>query len=191
MVQAVAAAAGVAGKTAIRALDLVGVGPGTTVLVDGGAGGVGAVVVQVALARGARVIATAGADNQDYLREIGATPLRYGDGLAERVREIAPGGVDAVVDIAGKTPPAVLVGLVPAASQVVTIANFGAGEAGVQVTAGRSPRALEALETIGGLLAEGKLVIKVQTFPFARATEAHRISQGRHVRGKLVLIPEG
>ncbi|WP_420120432.1 NADP-dependent oxidoreductase [Nakamurella sp.] len=188
---AVAAAAGVAGETAIRALDLVGVGPGTSVLVDGGAGGVGAVVVQVALARGARVIATAGADNQDYLREIGATPLRYGDGLAERVREIAPDGVDAVVDIAGKTAPAVLVGLVPAASQVVTIANFGAGEAGVQVTAGRSPRALEALETIGGLLAEGKLVIKVQTFPFARATEAHRISEGGHVRGKLVLIPEG
>lgn len=73
----------------------------------------------------------------------------------------------------------------------MTIANFGAGEAGVQVTAGRSPRALEALETICGLLAEGKLVIKVQTFPFARATEAHRISQGGHVRGKLVLIPEG
>lgn len=188
---AVAAAAGVAGETAVRALDLVGVGTGSTVLVDGGAGGVGAVVVQVAEARGARVIATAGPDNQDYLREIRAIPLRYGDGLADRVREIAPAGVDAVVDIAGKTAPAVLVGLVPSPSQVVTIANFGAGEAGVQVTAGRSPRAREALETIGALLAEGKLVIKVQTFPLDRAAEAHRISEGGHVRGKLVLMPQG
>lgn len=188
---AVAAAAGVAGETAIRVLDLVGVAAGTTVLVDGGAGGVGAVVVQVARARGARVIATAGADNQDYLREIGAIPVRYGDGLAERVREIAPDGVDAVVDIAGKTEPAVLVGLVPAPSQVVTIANFGAGDSRIQVTSGRSPHAREALETIAALLAEGKLVIKVQTFPFARAAEAHRISESGHVRGKLVLIPRG
>lgn len=188
---AVAAAAGVAGETTIRALDLVGVGAGDTVLVDGGAGGVGAIVVQVALARGARVIATAGADNQDYLREIGAIPVRYGDGLADRVREIAPGGVDAVVDVAGKTAPALLVDLVPTASQVVTIANFGAGDLGIKVTAGRSPQAREALATIAGLLTEGKLVIKVQTFPLDRVAEAHRISEGGHVRGKLVLVPVG
>lgn len=187
---AVAAAAGVAGETAIRALDLAGARAGDTVLVDGGAGGVGAVVVQVALARGARVIATAGADNQDYLGEIGAVPVRYGDGLADRVRQIAPDGVDAVVDVAGKTAPADLVALVPTASQVVSIANFGAGDLGIRTTAGRSPRAREALRTIADLLAGGNLVIKVQTFPYARAAEAHRISEGGHVRGKLVLVPE-
>lgn len=188
---AVAAAAGVVGETTIRVLDLVGVGTGGTVLVDGGAGGVGAVVVQVALARGARVIATAGPDNQDYLREIGAIPVQYGDSLADRVLEIAPDGVDAVVDVAGKSAPEVLVGLVPAASQVVTIANFVAGDSGIRLTSGRSPRAREALETIAALLADGKLVIKLQTFPFARAAEAHRISEGGHVRGKLVLVPQG
>lgn len=188
---AVAAAAGVAGETTIRVLDLVGVGAGGTVLVDGGAGGVGAVVVQVALARGARVIATAGPDNQDYLREIGAIPILYGDGLADRVLEIAPDGIDAVVDVAGKSAPEVLVGLVPAASQVVTIANFGAGDSGIQLTSGRSPRAREALATIAALLADGRLVIKVQTFPFARAAEAHRVSESGHVRGKLVLVPQG
>src|SRR6476661_8387975 len=85
---AVAAAAGVAAETAIRALDLVGVTAANTVLIDGGAGGVGAVAVQIALARGATVIASASQGNQDYLREIRATPVLYGDGLVERVRAI-------------------------------------------------------------------------------------------------------
>jgi NADPH:quinone reductase-like Zn-dependent oxidoreductase len=103
---AVAAAAGVAAETAIRALDLVGVTAGSTVLIDGGAGGVDAVAAQIAVARGATVIATAGADNHDYLREIGAIPVRYGAGMADRVRAVAPDGVDAVFDVAGKTPVA-------------------------------------------------------------------------------------
>ena len=83
---AVAAAAGVAGETGERGLRLLGVRSGDTVFVDGGAGGVGAVAVQMAVARGARVIASAGAANHDYLREIGATPVLYGDGVADRVR---------------------------------------------------------------------------------------------------------
>src|SRR4051795_4848745 len=89
---AVAAAAGVAGETSERGLRLLGVGPGDTVFVDGGAGGVGAVAVQEALARGARVIASAGEANQDYLREIGAIPVIYGEGVADRVRAAGGGG---------------------------------------------------------------------------------------------------
>lgn len=186
---AVASAAGVAAETAIRALDLAGVRAGSTVLVDGGAGGVGAVAVQVARGRGATVIATAGEDNLGYLTEIGATPVRYGEGMAERVRAVAPDGVDAVVDIAGKTPLADLVALVPQPSQVVTIANFDVGDSGVRLTTGGEGDPQAALAEAARLLEQNGLVIKVQTFPLERAAEAHRISQAGHVRGKLVLLP--
>ena len=186
---AVAAAAGVSAETAIRAFELVSVTRGTSLLIDGGAGGVGAVAVQIAIARGATVIASAGQGNQDYLREIGATPVLYGEGLVERVLAIAPSGVDAVFDVAGKSPLADLVSLVPKPSQVVTIAQFNLGDSGVQLTTGRSEHARQALAETAGLLEQNKLVIKIQTFPFDRAAEAHAISEHGHLRGKLVLIP--
>jgi NADPH:quinone reductase-like Zn-dependent oxidoreductase len=187
---AVAAAAGVAGETSERGLRLLDVKAGDTVFIDGGAGGVGAVAVQMALTRGARVIASASESNSDYLREIGVTPVVYGDGVVERVRAAAGGRVDAVFDVVGKTPIEDLVSLAPEPGKVVTIANFAAGEAGVRVTGGSADsRPMEALAEVAALLAENKLVIKVQTFPFARAPEAYRISQAGHVRGKLVLVP--
>src|SRR5437763_4156355 len=92
---AVAAAAGVAGETGERGLRLLGVQSGDTVFIDGGAGGVGAVAVQMALARGSKVIASGSEANQDYLREIGAIPVRYGQGVADRVRVAAGGRVAA------------------------------------------------------------------------------------------------
>jgi NADPH:quinone reductase-like Zn-dependent oxidoreductase len=187
---AVAAAAGVAGETAERGLRLLEVNAGNTLLVDGGAGGVGAVTVQMALARGAKVIASASEANHDYLREVGATPVLYGPGVAERVRAAAGGPVDAVFDVAGKTPVEDLISLVPEPSQVVSIANFAAAQAGARVTGGGvDSRPMEALALVAELLAQNKLVLKVQSFPFDRAAEAYRISQGGHVRGKLVLIP--
>jgi NADPH:quinone reductase-like Zn-dependent oxidoreductase len=175
---AVAAAAGVAGETSERALRLLG------------AGGVGAVAVQMALARGIRVIASAGEGNQDYLREIRAIPVLYGDGVADRVRSAAGGRVDEVFDVAGKTPIEELIGLVSEPSRVLTIANFSAGQAGAQVTGGAADsKPFEALAEVADLLAQNKVVIKVQTFPFDRAAEAYGISAGGHVRGKLVLVP--
>jgi NADPH:quinone reductase-like Zn-dependent oxidoreductase len=117
---AVAAAAGVAGETSERGLRLLDLTAGDTLFVDGGAGGVGAVAVQMALARGAKVIASASEANLDYLRELGATPVRYGEGVAERVRAAAGGPVDAVFDVAGKTPVEVLISLVPEPSQVLS-----------------------------------------------------------------------
>ena len=187
---AVAAAAGVSGETAERGLRLLDVKAGDTLFVDGGAGGVGAVAVQVAVARGARVIASASEGNQDYLREIGAIPVRYGDGVANRVRNAAGGSIDAVFDVVGQTPVGELVSLVSNPAKVVTIANFAAAEAGVRVTGGGADsRAPEALDEVADLLAQNKIVIKVQTFPFERAAEAYRISLTGHLRGKLVLIP--
>jgi NADPH:quinone reductase-like Zn-dependent oxidoreductase len=187
---AVAAAAGVAGETSERGLRLLGIKAGDTIFVDGGAGGVGAVAVQMAVARGARVIASASEANQDYLREIGAIPVLYGEGVAARVRAAAGGRVDAVFDVAGKTPVEELISLVSGPSRVLSIANFAAGQAGARVTGGGADsRPVQALAQVAGLLAQNKLVIKVQTFPFDRAAEAYRVSRGGHVRGKLVLIP--
>jgi len=187
---AVAAAAGVSGETAERGLRLLDVKAGDTLFVDGGAGGVGAATVQLAVARGAKVVASASQANHDYLREIGATPVLYGEGAVARVQAAAGGPVDAVFDVAGKTPVEDLVSLAPEPSQVVSIANFEVAGAGARVTGGGADsRPMEALALVAELLVQNALVIKVQTFPFARAAEAYRISQSGHVRGKLVLVP--
>jgi NADPH:quinone reductase-like Zn-dependent oxidoreductase len=187
---AVAAAAGVAGETAERGLRLLHVGAGDSVFVDGGAGGVGAATVQLAVVQGARVVASSSLANHDYLREVGATPVLYGDGVVARVLAAAGGPVDAVFDVAGKTPIEDLVSLVPEPSQVLSIANFDAGRAGAQVAGGGGDsHPMEALALVAELLAQNRLVVKVQTFPFERAADAYRISQGGHVRGKLVLVP--
>lgn len=185
---AVAGGAGTVAETAARALGLLGVGPGSTVLIDGGAGGVGSAATQIAVARGATVIATAGPDNQDYLREIGASPVLYGDGMPVRARLVGA-QIDAVFDTAGKTAPAELVSLVSDPAQVVSIANFDVGDSGVRVTSGGEGDPRAALEEAARLLEQSQLVLAVQTFPLERAVEAHRISQTGHGRGKIVLLP--
>ena len=185
----VAAAAGVAVTTSERGLRLLGVGPGGTLFVDGGAGGVGAVLVQLAVARGLRVVASAGPDNQDYLHSLGATPVRYGTGLGERVRAAADGGVDAVFDVVGKTDVGVLVGLVPEPHRVLSIANFAAAGSGIQVSggAGEPQSPVAALVEGARLLADGRLSINVEQFGPDGAADAYARSRGGHVRGKLVL----
>lgn len=185
---AVAGAAGIAVETAARVLGLLGVGAGSTVLVDGGAGGVGSAAVQIAIARGAKVIATAGQDNQDYLREIGATPVLYGEGMPARVRLLGE-KIDAVFDVVGKTSIHTLVELAPEPSQVVTIANFAVEDTGARLTVGGEGDPQAALTEAAHLLEQSQLVIKVQTFPLDRVAEAHRISEAGHLRGKIVLLP--
>lgn len=187
----VAAAAGTAFETAERGLRLLGLHSGDTLFVDGGTGGVGAVVVQLASVLGLRVIASAGQDNQDYLRELGATPVLYGLGLVDRIRAVPGAPVDAVFDVAGKTAEADLFALVADPSRVLSIANFGLAASGGLVT-GSDPderRPFEALSGAAQVLAHSQVVIKTQTFPLERAAEAYRASQAGHVRGKLVLLP--
>jgi NADPH:quinone reductase-like Zn-dependent oxidoreductase len=187
---AVAGAAGVVVETSERVLRLLGVTADSTLFIAGGAGGVGAVATQMAVARGATVIASAGEGNQDYLREIGATPVVYGDGMVDRVKALPHERIDAVFDVTGKAPVEDLVSLAPEPSQVISIANFGAAEAGIRVTGGGADSdPIQALTEGADLLENGKLVIQVQTFPFDRAVEAYRLSMGGHVRGKLVLVP--
>lgn len=185
-----AAGAAAAVETAERGLRLLGVKQGTTLFVDGGAGGVGAVVVQLAVAAEATVIASASQDNHDYLREIGATPVLYGDGLVNRIRAVPDTTIDAVFDVAGKTPLTDLVALVPDPAQVLSIANFDAASVGARVTTGGGDSNPTVALALGAqLLADGRLVMQVQTFPFDRFAEAYRIIESGHVRGKIVLVP--
>ncbi len=98
--------------------------------------------------------------------------------------------VDGVFDTVGKAPVDDLISLAPDPSRVVTIANFAAGQAGARVTGGGADsQPMQAMALVADLLAQNKVVIKVQTFPFGRAADAYRISQGGHLRGKLVLVP--
>jgi NADPH:quinone reductase-like Zn-dependent oxidoreductase len=179
----------VAGETAVRVLDLLGLRAGQTVVVDGAGGGVGSVTVQLAASRGLRVIGTAGAANQEFVRSLGALPTTHGPGLADRVRALAPDGVDGGVDTAGKGSVRDLVDLTGNPAKVVTIADFGAGELGVQVTTGgggQGPR----LAQIAELLAAGGLQVPIAgTYSLDRIGEAYAESRAGHVRGKLVLLP--
>ena len=185
------AAAGlpVAGETAVRVLDLLGLRAGRTVVVDGASGGVGSTTVQVALARGLRVIGTAGEGNQEFLASLGAQATLYGPGLVDRVRALAPDGVDGAVDTAGRGSVRDLIALTGDPHQVVTIADFSAGDLGVQVTPGGGGQR-ERLEQVAALLAAGELQVPVaQTFPLEQIAEAYALSRAGHVRGKLVLRP--
>ena len=181
----------VAVETSVRVFTVLGgLGEGQTIVINGAAGGVGTAAVQLARARGARVIGTAGEANHDFLRSLGAEPTRYGDGLVERVRALAPDGVDLAFDTAGKGGVPDLIELTGDPARVATIADFGAAALGVKVTGGADFRATEALGEAASLIEAGRLHLPVaRAFPFSQAAEAHRLSAGGHVRGKLVLVP--
>ena len=187
-----AAALPAALETATRALDQLGVGSGATVLVNGASGSVGSAAVQLAVARGACVIGTASSVNHEYLRALGAGSVAYGDGLVERVRTLAPGGVDLALDVAGSGVLPELIELTGGAERVITVADFsGAQEFGVRFSRGEAGRATHVLDEIGDLIESGRFSVAVaQIFPLADIAEAHRVSEHGHLRGKLVLSVE-
>jgi NADPH:quinone reductase-like Zn-dependent oxidoreductase len=161
------------------------------VVINGAAGGVGSAAVQVARARGARVIGTASESNHGYLRSLGAEPTTYGQGLEQRVRELAPDGVDAALDAAGGGSLPDLVALTGSPDRVVTIADYqGAQDTGVEFSGGMGTgRAVHALGDIGELIEAGEFSLPIaQTFPLDEIAKAHEASETRHVRGKLVVL---
>jgi NADPH:quinone reductase-like Zn-dependent oxidoreductase len=185
-----AAALPAAIETATRALDQLGVAGGSTVLINGASGSVGSAAVQLAVARGARVIGTASPANHDYLRSMGAEPVAYGAGLAERVLSLAPDGVDLALDVAGSGVLPELIELAGTPVHVLTIADFaGSQEHGVRFSSGDAGRAVHALAQIGELIESGLFSLPVaQTFALPAIAEAQRVSEDGHVRGKLVLV---
>lgn len=187
-----------AGLTAAHALHAAGVQAGDTVLIHGGAGGVGLMATQLAIDLGATVVATASAENHDLLRQLGATPVTYGDGLADRVRTAAPDGVDAAIDTVGSDEALdVSLELISDPARIASITGsdrrFGTGirllgygpgqDAGTEYR--NSVRA-----HLAQLAADGKVrVIIAETFPLSEAAEAHRRGQAGGSPGKIVLVP--
>src|SRR3954453_5911206 len=154
-------------ETSVRVFTILGgLGEGQTILINGAAGGVGALAVQLAVSRGARVIGTASEANHEFLRSLGAEPTTYGPGLEERVRALAPDGVDLAFDTAGQGDVPQLIALTGDPARVATIADFGAAALGVKVTGGAEGRAAEALDEAAELASSGRLQVTVaETFP--------------------------
>jgi len=186
------------GTTAADMLHACGLRPGETVLLHGAAGSVGVSVLQQARTLGARVVGTAGPAGFDLVRRFGGTPLEYGPGLLERVREAAPEGVAAALDTVGSAEAGdVSLALVRDRRRVVTIAAAPRAKADGYVFVGASnpesgPFRTRARSRILGLARDGNLVVPMaQTFPFEQAPAALRTLTSKHPPGKLALVSDG
>ncbi|MFE0640190.1 NADP-dependent oxidoreductase [Streptomyces sp. NPDC058877] len=191
-----AASLPVAGETARRVLDLLRVRAGETLFLHGAAGVVGSVAVQLAVAAGITVVGSASEANHDHLRELGAIPVAYGEGLADRVRAVAPEGVDAVFDAAGHGVLPVAIDLLgggdAAKERIVTIAATDAAAHGIVFSgATGEPEAVRrGLAEQARLAVEGVLAVRLaEVLPLKEAARAQELSESGHVRGKIVLIP--
>ena len=182
-----AAALPLVGLTALQSVETARVDEGDTVLVHAAAGGVGHVAVQIAVARGARVIGTASKANHEFVRSLGAEPVAYGDGLVDAVRSLAPDGVDAALDYVGGEA-------IDASAALV--------KDPARTTSNVDPKAIRAiggsycfvypdpqqLADLVAMVEAGTLTVEVaRTYPLDQAADAHREQEGNHVRGKLVL----
>lgn len=187
-----------AGVTAVHALEAIGLRKGESVLIHGAAGGVGLIAVQLAVARGATVLGTASPAKHDLLRELGAVPVAYGPGLADRVRAAAPEGVHAAADLVGTDEAVdVSVELVADRSRIATIAGIVRGaQAGIKLLGG-SPgadpgtdiRAAARLQLTEAAEAGRLRVLIAGSYPLSEAAAAHREIMTGHTSGKIVLVP--
>ncbi|WP_028046216.1 NADP-dependent oxidoreductase [Cellulomonas sp. URHE0023] len=189
-----------AGATAVHTLSATGTRDGDVVLVHGGSGGVGRMVVQLAILRGARVIATASPRQHDDLRALGAVPVAYGDGLLDDLRDAVrtTGPVTVAIDTVG-TDEALdtSVAVVADRQRVATIAGFArAGELGIRALGGgpgADPGTLvreAARAQLAELASDGSLDVRVaQTYALEDAAKAHADGLTGHSHGKLILLP--
>lgn len=183
----VASTLSVAGLTASAALASVDVKADDTVLIGGAAGGVGVLAVQLAKLAGARVIGTASEGTFDFLRRLGAEPVTHGRGLADRVRAMAPEGVNAATDLFGTDTAEAALALGVAAERISTIAAGPNPPGGVRATGGINAQP-EDLKRIADAIVAGEIVVPVAaTFPIEQIREAVELQAGRHVHGKIVV----
>lgn len=179
------------GEAAYRALKHLNLSAGQTLLIHGAAGSVGAIATQLAVSRGITVIGSVSENDEDRVRSLGATPVRYGDGLVQRVRAAAPQGIDAALDTAGHGVLPDSIKLTGSPEKVITIADMSAQQYGVRFT-GSDPndRAWEALPQLAELAARSRLEIPVwKTYPLKEASTAHADIEAGHNHGKIVLTP--
>lgn len=174
-------------QTAELAWEEVAPRAGEVVLIHGAAGNVGGFAVQLARMRGARVIGTSRPENHDYLRELGAEPVDYRDGLVGQVRALSPDGVDVVLDGAGRGALAATLDLAKDLTRTRTLYEHEAGpKVGVNTLSGT--RTAERLAHLAELFANGQLSVLIRsTHPLHRAADAHRELATGHGRGKIVL----
>jgi NADPH:quinone reductase-like Zn-dependent oxidoreductase len=182
-----AAALPASAEAAVGILKQLGLAGGETLLVLGAAGSVGMIATQLAVFGGATVVGAAAPRDHDLVRDLGAVPVSYGPGLADRVRKAVP-SVDAVLDAAGKgeLPDAIAVAGGPA--RVMTLADEHAADLGVVFSEATPDRAPEALDQTMPLLASGKLHLRRQRhLPMEQAAQAHRLLESGEAHEKLIL----
>jgi enoyl reductase len=183
-----AGALSASGQTADTALDVLGIAVGDRLLVHAAAGGVGSFAVQLAVARGAVVVGTASERNHAYLADLGAIPVSYGPGLADRVRALVPDGITAALDCVGGEANDVSVELLGSPERAVTVADWQA-EARVGVRRVGTDRGAARLARLVTRYEKGELVVPIQaTYPLDEAPAAHHAIETGHVRGKIVLV---
>ncbi|MCK8468195.1 NADP-dependent oxidoreductase [Microbacterium sp. KSW4-16] len=195
------AAIGIPAGTAYQALRSLDVVDGDVLLVHGGSGAVGQAAVQFAVAWGATVIATGSPARHDQLRELGALPVAYGDGLIDRIRDAAPSAVTVVLDCAG-TDEAIetSLALVSDRDRIATIVRGpDAASFGIRAFSGGSPVPLtdqelawraEALPQTIALLETGDFTAELgQQLPLAEAVRAHELLESGAASGKIILVP--
>ncbi|MEU4211205.1 NADP-dependent oxidoreductase [Streptomyces sp. NPDC026206] len=175
-----------AGLTAYQALKAVKAAEGDTVLVHAAAGGVGTMAVQLARHLGARVIGTASERNHDYLRSLGAEPVTYGEGLAGRVRALAPRGVDVVLDLVGGGAIEASREVTADGARLVSVTDPAVAALGGRLLWVR-PDAAD-LTALSRLAEQGVLSVEVaEVFPLEKTADAQRLSAEGHTRGKIVV----
>lgn len=176
-----------AGEAAVRVVEETQVAAGDTVLVVGAAGSVGLLATQLAVGRGARVLAAVRDSDAATVEALGATPVAYGPGLATRVRALSP-RVDVVLDTAGAGVLAAAVALAGGPERVVTLSDPRAAEAGVRLSGPDDPRTDARLAAVMALLGQGRLRLKEQSaHRLADAADVHRRLAGGELRTKALL----
>jgi NADPH2:quinone reductase len=187
----VAGAMYVVAVTAYAAVRAVSAGPGDTVVVSAAAGGVGTVVVQLLKVKGASVIGIASQPHHEWLTTHGATPVAYGDGLADRLRAAAPDGIDAFIDLFGPEYVRLAVELGVPRDRIETIIAFAAArEYGTKAEGSGTASTTEVLAEMAGLVADGLIEIPIAaTYPLDEVQQAYAEVEQRHTMGKVVLIP--